>query len=155
MKQALCSELAEKETSQLEFLGTLKVDEKTSREWLIDAIWYFRSSDEKTEAILLALESEWNKSKDEVINDFCKLLTVKAPIKIMLFEGRGDPEEYVEALSDLGGRWLQHTQGDLIYVINFKDGKHKTWFCEVKGAGLIKEFKFQAIDELTGHDQQE
>ena len=59
VKQVM-QQLAEKETSQLEFLGTLKLDEKTNREWLIDAIWYFRSSDENTEAILLALESEWN-----------------------------------------------------------------------------------------------
>ena len=87
-----------------------------------------------------------------MINDFCKLLTVKAPIKIMLFEGRGDPEEYVEALGGVGCRWLQHDKDDVIYVINFAKGQHTTWFYETEIAGRIENFKFRRIDELTGPD---
>ena len=144
--------IAKTESAQLEFYGTLHGDESKHREWLIDAIWYFRSSDGKGEALLLALESEWNRSQSEVVNDFCKLLAVKAPIKIMLFEGNLEAGKYIELLENAGRIWLQHERGDLIYAINFREGNHKTWFCEVESSGRIEDFKLQAIDKLTGPD---
>ena len=145
--------IARNESVQLEFYGTLDVDELKHREWLIDAVWYFRSSDGKGEALLLALESEWSESPSEVVNDFCKLLAVKAPIKIMLFEGNHETEKYIEPLGNVGSGWLQHDEGDLIYVINFREGRHKTWFYKVESSNPSDDFRFQVIDKLTGQDK--
>ncbi len=123
--------IARNESVQLEFYGTLDVDELKHREWLIDAVWYFRSSDGKGKALLLALESEWSESPSEVVNDFCKLLAVKALIKIMLFEGNHETEKYIELLGNVGSGWLQHDEGDLIYVINFREGRHEPGFTKL------------------------
>ncbi|MDJ0608432.1 MAG: hypothetical protein QNJ67_05605 [Kiloniellales bacterium] len=56
-------------------------------EWLYDVCWldYDRSSEAYTD-LVLAVESEWLHSFDEIWNDFCKLIQCRAGLRVMIFE---------------------------------------------------------------------
>jgi hypothetical protein len=100
-----------------EFWGTHPCESGQQHyEWLLDAAWYIQSS--QNEEILLGLESEWDDSLTEVQSDFAKLLTVKAPVKILLFEAgahSGHTEsEQISSLQALCRKWNQHSRGDFI-----------------------------------------
>jgi hypothetical protein len=117
-------------------------------EWLLDAIWY-RQGD--SEGIVLGLESEFDDNLNEILSDFAKILTTKAPIKILLFDTRKQ-DEYARGVEDLCRRWAQHTRGDVIYAINFSDGKHQTYFGEAHKDGQITDFNLGQLQELSGSD---
>ena len=68
--------------------------EECDGEWLFDLCWY-ANNDPKYEPdvekrhmsqFVLALESEWNPSFTHIKGDFEKLLVVKAPFKVMIFQ---------------------------------------------------------------------
>ncbi len=157
--EALANEFSNDENlQQIEFYGT-RMSGAPTHEWLIDVVWYHRiygpEADPKTktsqaESILLALESEWKQAADEVVNDFIKLLAVKAPIKIMLFERR-KAEDVWAALNSIGQKWTQHCPGDVIYAINFHDGKHATRVCDFTDSE--ETFELKEVTELTGDDE--
>ena len=124
---------------------------RATHEWLLDVMWY--PKDDSTEGVLLGLESEWLDSLKECRSDFCKLLAVKAPLKIFLFEaGKFKEEDHIQSLNVVCRKWQQHIKGDLIYAINFSDGRHTTYFYEVLKDGPIAEFQFQKIANLSGTD---
>lgn len=127
------------------------------REWMVDVAWYVQGrSQEEPEGILLALESEWADSIDEVLFDFSKVLSMKAPIKLLLFEAgkfsKRTAVDQVNSLNFLCRRWQQHTRGDALYAINFHDGEHETYFGEVSRDGANPDFTFCRLPELTGRD---
>lgn len=126
-------------------------------EWLLDVAWYVRGkSEDEPEGILLALESEWANDIGAVLFDFSKILSMKAPIKLLLFEngknGRGTDSDQIEQLNLLCRRWQQHSRGDALYAINFHDGEHETYFGEAVQDGVIPDFAFRLLPELTGRD---
>lgn len=145
----LLKQRAQAKQNHLVFYGTSATEPIHSHEWLLDAAWYFRSNE--VEGILLALESEWNHSPNDVAYDFSKLLAVKAPLKIMLFEDPKGLPAYIDALDSLGRKWLQHAEGDVIYAINFSNGKHVTFY-EVRVSGSDLNFKLGKLDDLSGDD---
>lgn len=124
------------------------------REWLLDVAWYVQ--DDYEEGVLLGLESEWADDLKEVRFDFSKLLSIKAPIKLLLFEaGKNSKRTSAEQINDLNELcriWPQHSLGDLLYAINFHDGEHETHFYEVRRAGAIPDFEFRRLAELSGKD---
>jgi hypothetical protein len=64
------------------------------RAWLYDLVWfrnaYERSPDERLEEVGLVLESEWDKNFGQIRRDFEKLLIARCPVKVMIFDTRGD-----------------------------------------------------------------
>jgi len=124
------------------------------REWLLDAIWWVGTKRNSSNGVLLGLESEWRDSPDEVISDFEKVLAMKTPIKIILFEeSKKHPEAaHIKALNELCGGWSQHSRGDVLYAINFHGGRHDTFFYEADKDGAIPNFAFRKESKLSGPD---
>jgi hypothetical protein len=139
-----------------EFWGTHR--DCLHREWLLDVAWYVQSKDEEEpeEGLVLALESEWADDIGEVMFDFSKVLSMKAPIKLLLFEAgnnsRRTASDQIERLNLLCRRWQQHSCGDALYAINFHDGEHETYFGEATRDGAIPDFDFGLLSEFTGPD---
>ena len=54
-------------------------------EWLYDLCWVKRNSD-ITQRLPLVLECEWERSQDQIEDDFEKLLWSKADLRVMIFD---------------------------------------------------------------------
>ena len=63
---------------------------KCDPEWLYDLVWYRNNTNERLEALPLILECEWIESKDSIRWDFERLLIANAPLKVMVFQCRGE-----------------------------------------------------------------
>jgi hypothetical protein len=146
--------------NQGEYCASLTDDKNPSEkfhEWMLDISWYLKIQDVDKKKILheglvLALESEWSHSKSEVGSDFCKLLAVKSPIKIMVF-GVKESEllDYINLLNNIGKRWIQNPCGEVYYAINFDEkDNHQTYFYECKKNEIGVNFKFNKCETLTG-----
>ena len=55
-------------------------------EWLYDLVWFESNKNNELLDVGLVLESEWNKSFDQVKYDFEKLLLSKSKYKVMVFQ---------------------------------------------------------------------
>jgi len=89
---------------------------KRNREWLLDLIWL----DKKTGSIRLAVESELG-NENEALDDFQKLLCVKAPLKVMIFYVYDKPflKKFVKYMTDFD----QHVEGEHYLLIEFAPGR--------------------------------
>lgn len=114
---------------------------KGNREWMLDLIWL----DKKTGAIRLAVESEMG-NEDEVLNDFQKLLCIKAPLKIMIYYVYKKP--FVEKFADCFRDFDQHVNGEHYLLIEFAPGPtDRTHLYQVRGDGrLAKVILISATD---------
>ena len=77
----------------------------------------------KKEGAWLACESEWNISHHSVIEDFHKLMSFRAPYKLMIYDGnKGNGDlchtEFKQALS--GFRW--HVEDEIYIFLEFVKG---------------------------------
>jgi hypothetical protein len=130
-------------------------DGPTHAEWLLDALWWYQTND--SQSVLLGVESEWSDSTFEVCSDYSKLLAVKVPIKIGLYwdgakRRKKSTVSRMEGLNKLCREWTQHLRGEFLYAINFHDGRHDTYFYEVTRDGVIPDFRFESLPELSGAD---
>ena len=67
-------------------------------EYLCDLVWCYygnifkslgkRVPKDKNWRCILAMECEWNNNNSELVQDFCKILDVFAPMKVMIFPAR-------------------------------------------------------------------
>ena len=136
-----------------EYYGTLQSDDgKKYHEWLLDVVWYLKTKKEER-GMFLGLESEWCDKVNEVASDFCKLLAVKAPLKIIVFEAgtatRYKAKDHIKELNRIGRTWRQHSKGDLLYAINFHDSRCETYFYEIEKDGSNPSFKLEIISDLS------
>jgi hypothetical protein len=108
-------------------------------EWLLDLVWYNR----KKGTIHLAVESEWG-DKQCVLDDFEKLLCIKAPLKIMVYYAYhgsflGEFEHYLMAFD-------HHVQGEKYLLIEMAPGpSDRAYLYEVRGNGHIRNVKFAPL----------
>ena len=156
VKDVMCELCARYIPRGREYCGTLIKDGKKYHEWLLDVLWYVKTKKEER-GVFLGLESEWQDDVHEVASDFCKLLALKAPVKILLFQS-GDKSKveigkHLKELNRIGKTWRQHSRGDLIYAINFHDGRHESYFYGVKKAGINSSFSLKSVPDLSGVDR--
>jgi GH15 family glucan-1,4-alpha-glucosidase len=90
-------------------------------EFLYDMVW-FRNDDAND--MVMALESEMDRrSPEEILKDFQKLLHVKAPLKILVFQGV-EPEWGENILKGVRDKYLlkfsQHVQGERYIIVEFR-----------------------------------
>ena len=117
---------------------------KNNSEWLLDVLW-MRESDW---SIVLAVESEW-KGPGEVESDFLKLLSIKAPRKMMLFGTKDQTAAIVKSLESLMSKYPYHIAGEeylLIDVMNRGAARHSF---TVPNDGLLKSVKFSETSTLN------
>jgi len=119
----------------------LRLPEKQSYEWLLDVVWYNRI----TCSVSLAVESEWGNEGD-VLDDFSKLLVVKAPLKVMIyFAYKGSfverfEKEYLSAFD-------HHVKCEQYLLIQFQGPKNdRVYLYEAPNDGRVKEVRFSELD---------
>ena len=108
------------------------------REWLLDVVWY----NQTTGSLSLAVESEWGADGD-VLDDFGKLLCVKAPLKVMIYfayQGSLIPsfEEDVSAFD-------HHVKGEQYLVIEFHGTKELAYLYQTSADGKVSAPKFSEL----------
>lgn len=144
-KNVLCSA-----AGQLEFYAAVTFKGKRYHEWLLDAIWFGPNGD-----VLLAVESEWGRTPQAVLDDFAKLMCTKAPLKLMLFQvpkNRGD--EIASRIGDKLNEYGQNVPGEHYLLINFANGEHQCWELELHSNGGPKKpgVRLRSVPSLSGPD---
>jgi hypothetical protein len=128
-------------------LGRQQTKIDVYEEWLLDMVWYLRGKG----GIQLAVESELGK-REAILDDFEKLMCVKAPLKLFLIESgdSGVRKELEGYLAEFG----QHIKGETYLLADFHRGLHDCYQFVVKRNGKQKkgEIKFQKITRLCGSD---
>jgi len=122
---------------------------KPISEWLFDLIWWDDRPNRNRMA--LAMESEWSTSVSGVIHDFEKLLSVKCPLKLMIYRVR--PKNAVQAREEIRKclqQYGQHVPGERYVLCEFQSGWHcSAYLFHVKDAprGRVKEVTFRSLCE--------
>jgi hypothetical protein len=121
-------------------------------EFLFDMAW-FRNAD--VNDIAMAMESEMErKNSGEILRDFQKLLHVKAPLKILVFQGV-EPEWSEHILTNVRDKYLmkfsQHVQGERYIVVEFRfDEQAAHWHqFDVPQNGALREVELEEKGRVT------
>jgi len=119
-------------------------------EFLLDAVWWKNAPGERA---LLACECEWGNLRDvqsnhlRVAEDFDKLLSFKAPLKLMIFDSYNEEALQARIISELD-RYLQafgdHRAGE-IYVALDMSRQKKAWLCRIEEDGEHTDLSFQTL----------
>ncbi|MCU1255737.1 MAG: hypothetical protein JWM83_2036 [Candidatus Angelobacter sp.] len=97
---------------------------KIRGQWLFDLVWWDDSPRRK--GIALAVESEWNAGKNDILHDFEKLLCIKSPLKLMIYRVRGANKEQVrDGIKEYLLGFGQHVQGENYILCEFQPN----WTC--------------------------
>jgi hypothetical protein len=114
---------------------------KESGEWLLDLIWMRRD----TQEIVLAVESEWGRAGD-IEDDFVKLVSIKAPRKLMLFATKiQDSRSVVEGLEHLMRKYRYHLEGEEYVALNVTAEKPLCYHFRVPRDGRLDAVSFIPI----------
>ncbi len=105
-------------------------------EFMLDLVWWQNGI---PGSALLGCESEWGNTRDirrnsaRVAEDFDKLLSFKAPFKLMIFEAEPDSSNQRETIAELD-RYLSeygdHRETEQYLVINLCN-KPTAWLCRI------------------------
>jgi hypothetical protein len=133
-----------------ESLYRLKGDDSSS-EFLLDFVWWKRFG--TSEGALLACESEFGNPRDHsnyvkaIGSDFWKLLTFKAPVKMMVFDviSGGDRElEILRLLTAFMRRYIAHVEGELYLFVDTSPA-FKIWYVRIPRSGLIDDLELSLL----------
>jgi hypothetical protein len=111
--------------------------------FLLDFVVWRRDFAGEKEGARIACESEWNISHASVIEDFHKLMSFKAPYKLMIYDGNGGDEkrtqlhqEFKKALSG----FLWHVDDEIYIFLEFVKGNDiaRIYTCRPKPAEEIR-----------------
>ena len=111
-----------------------------SNEFMLDLVWWKQG---RPSSALLACESEWGNSRHpegnpaRVAEDFDKLLSFKAPFKLMIFEADADSAlegDTIQSLNRYLVDYADHRIGEQYLVVNFCK-EPKAWLCPIGLSG--------------------
>jgi len=114
--------------------------DRGKHEFLLDLVVWDRSSGE---GVILAVESEWSQSINDVLDDFWKLLVVKAPIKLMIFACNKKPRTFSQdaiwnKLSDCLLRYRDHVKNEHYVFMDYAPPPgRKAWWINIPANGKI------------------
>ncbi len=115
-------------------------------EFMLDFVWWEHTPD--FDRAVLGRESEWGNPRfterrhEEVAADFEKLLSFKAPMKLLVFEAKSETmRENIHAeIRKYGTRFAQHVKGESYIFVEFSGGTCKSHSYEVKADGRFPDF---------------
>lgn len=130
------------DSSKVDFYGTLL--EYKKREWLLDVVIYV-----EPDGALVAVESEMDYNVDGIELDFMKLLSFKAPLKILIVDTGKQPSNHLRArLQERATAFKQHQPPETYYFINFHQRKYSVYCAEL--ANQSTKFEFKRVESLCG-----
>lgn len=127
---------------------------KSQHEYLLDFLWFENS---RSNNIVLGVESELSKRKEDVWEDFDKLMHIKAPMKLMIWKSINHEKQAPEVLEGLRTSYLknfnQHVKGELYVVLEFSSSKAAYWYLyEVPNDGEVVAPDFHAMGAIPYSD---
>ena len=147
-KQVLCG-LAKRR--KLTPYASIHLGSEKHEEWLLDIVWHSVS-----DGTMLAVESEWGKL-EHVQDDFEKLMSIKSPLKLMLFKSGNtgySTSEVVQTLERDLMPFKQNVKGETYLLVDFSGGEHQCFKFKVPHDGQlkVKEVSFSHLKRLSGTD---
>ncbi len=134
-----------------ESLYRLNGDDSSS-EFLLDFVWWKRFG--TSEGALLACESEFGNPRgrsndvEAIGSDFWKLLTFKAPLKMMVFDvisSDGDRElKILSLLTTFMRSYIAHVEGGLYLFVDASPA-FKIWYVRISRSGLIDDLELSLL----------
>ena len=115
-------------------------------QFLLDLVWWRNAEDMD---IALAVESEWGRN-NEVWHDFGKLLVIKSPLKLMIFEKQ--PKDTVKIIQELYmQKFTQHIQGEHYLLIEFNTPQKEAcpFHFLVPASGRLHDVVFRRLPSIT------
>lgn len=93
-------------------------DAEDKQEWLFDMIWTHK---EEFKEIILAMECEWSKNRDDVLEDFEKLLVVRSKYRIFIFNqyNRSEIENMMEEFRKKIDKFKSTLSGDRYFFAGY------------------------------------
>jgi hypothetical protein len=117
-------------------------------EWLLDLVWW-KQSREGGIGIALAVECDWD-FKDQMW-DFQKLLCIKAPLKVFIYDGGNIPEQGRTERKQFEEEMLayRHHVADETYLfISFGDTSQYSYRFVVPKDGALKTIHFETPSDI-------
>lgn len=97
---------------------------KVKSQYLLDLVWWSDTPGRK--GLALAVESEWNAGKNDILHDFEKLLCIKSPLKLMIYRVRGVSKDQVrDGIIEYLVGFGQHVRGENYVLCEFQPN----WDC--------------------------
>jgi hypothetical protein len=97
---------------------------KTKSQYLLDLVWWSDTPGRK--GLALAVESEWNAGRNDILDDFEKLLCIKSPLKLMIYRVRGVNKDQVrDGIKEYLLGFGQHVRGENYVLCEFQPN----WTC--------------------------
>jgi hypothetical protein len=114
----LCSASKTLLSGTIDFYGTLP--EQRTHEWLLDAVLYVENR-----GVLVAVESEFECNIESINYDFSKLLSIKAPLKILIVDMQGEGHDHlIHKLNEYASGFEQHLAGEIYPLSTFTTPQH-------------------------------
>ncbi len=119
-------------------------------EFLLDLLWWH---DGPPQGAVLACEMEWGNTRDtkgnvaRVVEDFDKLLSFKAPFKLMLFDSYRDKNKQLEinsAIDDYLQGFGDHRTGEQYLVVDVSPLQN-AWLCIIDRDGEDRLLKLSLL----------
>jgi hypothetical protein len=139
----------------IDFYGTHQGEEKNYREWLLDAILYVEGR-----GVLVAVESEFERNVQGIIYDFWKLLSIKAPLKILIIDSRKQGTRYFRRLFEVINAYArgfeQHLPREIYYLLDFHDNRRDAYRYVIGSTchrGRVECFSFKHLPKLSGPEK--
>jgi hypothetical protein len=131
--------------------ASIHLGSEKHEEWLLDVVWWTTSG-----GMQLGVESEWGKV-EHVLDDFEKLMSVKSPLKLMVFssgETLLSENHIVQKLREYLTDFDQNVKDEIYLLVDFTGGGHQCYECRVPHDGRLKEneVEFSHVKDLSGPD---
>lgn len=113
-------------------------------EWLLDLIWM----DKASWAIMLAVESEWG-NKAAIMEDFGKLLCIKAPHKMMLINtaSHKSSDDIRNTLATMLRGYPYHVSGEEYLLLECTDAGAYRYLFRVSSDGSVSNPQWQEVPD--------
>jgi hypothetical protein len=121
--------------------------EEEEREFLVDLLWW---RDSELNDIVLAVESEWGR-KNAVCHDFGKLLSIKSPLKLMIYATNHHEPQSSDIRRAIEQKYMkkftQHVAGEKYLLIEVDAAENAVYAYEflVPNTGSLKEVAFTEL----------
>ena len=106
------------------------------QEWMLDLVWM-----DKKGAIGLAVESELQSSKKGLIDDFLKLMVIKAPLKLFIYKSKNALNTLTPYLKD----FPQHLEGEEYLLMDVGKGHADFYHYKVPNSGSVSDVVFTPL----------
>jgi hypothetical protein len=131
-------------------LYPIYTDGKGTNEFMLDLVWW---KEGRGGSAILACEIEWGNSRDirrnpaRVAEDFDKLLSFKASLKLMIFDSYNNSQTQSAVLAELNRYFREygdHRAGEQYLVMDMSPLKND-WYCSIQRDGEDSTLSFHDL----------